>query len=73
MATGSRSWFHGYVAWYVRAVVWFVQSSVAAVAVVLIFGTDGQLGLAGAGLSGLLAALLLFRQVDSHVQQELDA
>ena len=73
MATGSRSWFHGYIAWYVRAVIWFVQSAVATVAAVLVFGTECHLGILGVGISGLLAALLLFRQIDKHVQQELGA
>jgi hypothetical protein len=71
MAAETRSWFHGYVAWYVRAVLWVVQSAVAAAAAVLVFGTEGTLGLAGTALAGLLASLFLFRQFHNHVHQEL--
>ena len=71
MASGNQSWFQGYVAWYLRAALWFVQSTVATVIALAIFGTEGQLGIVGVGLSGFLAALFLFRQVDKHVQQEL--
>ena len=71
MASGSASWFHGYVAWYLRAVIWFVQSAVVGVGSLTLLGTEGPLATVGTVLTGLIAALLLFRQVDLHVQQEI--
>jgi hypothetical protein len=72
MPSRSASWFHGYVAWYLRGAIWFVQTAVVGLVLVVILGTSGLSGTAGMVLTGLSAALLLFRQVDMHVQQELD-
>lgn len=71
MTSGSATWFHGYVSWYLRGTIWFVQTTVVAVVLLMILGTKGVLGTAGVVLTGLLAALLLFRQVDRHIQQEM--
>ncbi|APE95321.1 hypothetical protein HSR6_0868 [Halodesulfurarchaeum formicicum] len=72
MPSRSASWFHGYVAWYLRGAIWFVQTGVVGLALLVILGTRGASGTAGKILTGLFAALLLFRQVDMHVQQELE-
>ncbi|MDR5657402.1 hypothetical protein RH831_09440 [Halodesulfurarchaeum sp. HSR-GB] len=71
MPSRSASWFHGYVAWYLRGAIWFVQTAVVGLALVAILGTKGLAGTAGMILTGLFAALLLFRQVDMHVKQEI--
>lgn len=60
-----RTWFHGYSAWYVRAIIWFLQASIAGVILNVALGTVGAI------ISGLVASLLLFRQIDNHVTQEL--
>ncbi|EJN59921.1 hypothetical protein SAMN04487950_3656 [Halogranum rubrum] len=62
----KQSWFHGYTAWYTRAVVWFLE--------VLLVGALLQtlLGTLGVVVTGLVGALLLFRHVERHVQQELN-
>ena len=71
MDSASASWFHGYVAWYLRGAIWFVQTAVVGVVLLTILGSGGLLGTVGTVLTGLLAALLLFRQVDMHIQQEM--
>ncbi|MDQ2074729.1 hypothetical protein RBH20_19565 [Haloarcula sp. H-GB4] len=71
MTSRSGSWFHGYVSWYLRAVIWFVQTAIVGAVLLVILGTEGLLGTVGTVLAGLLTALLLFRQVDMHIQQEM--
>lgn len=71
MGSEGESWFHGYVAWYLRGTIWFVQSAVVGIVLLTILGAEGLLGTVGTVLTGLLTALLLFRQVDLHIQQEL--
>jgi len=71
MDSDSKSWFQGYVAWYLRGTIWFAQTAVVGVILLTILGTEGLLGTVGAVLTGLFAALALFRQVDLHVKQEM--
>ena len=66
------TWFHGYVAWYLRGVIWFVQSAVVGAVLLAILDTGGLFGTVGTILTGLLTALLLFRQVDMYIQQEME-
>ena len=72
MASTSSTWFHGYVDWYVRGVIWFVQSALVGVVLLAILGTDGLFGIIGTASAGLVTALLLFRQVDKHIRQEMN-
>lgn len=71
MPAESDTWFHGYVAWYLRAVVWFAQTVAVGVVLLAALGTDGLVGTVRTVATGLASALLLFRQVHLHVQQEL--
>ncbi|WP_435126614.1 hypothetical protein [Halobaculum sp. D14] len=71
MSSGSATWFHGYVAWYLRGAIWFVQTAVVAAVLLTVLGTEGLVGTVGIVLNGLFAALLLFRQVDMHIHQEM--
>ena len=71
MDSGSKSWFQGYVAWYLRGIIWFAQTAVVGVILLTILGTEGLLGTFGTVSAGLFTALLLFRQVDMHIKQEM--
>jgi hypothetical protein len=59
------------VDWYVRGVIWFAQSAVVGVVLLTILGTGGLPGIISTALTGLVTALLLFRQVDKHIRQEM--
>jgi len=71
MPSRNDSWFHGHVAWYLRAVVWLAQAFAVGLVLRLALGTVGLRGIVPTAATGLATALLLFRQVDLHVKQAL--
>ncbi|RLM52195.1 hypothetical protein [Halorubrum sp. Atlit-28R] len=71
MPSTSPTWFHGYVDWYVRGVIWFVQSALVGVVLLAVLGTGGLSGVVSTASTGLITALLLIRQVDKHIRQEM--